>query len=134
VLSPCLSRFLGSLMRKPFCKVEVKRRSAEKGRESKRHGDIRPRRSAGPAQSRGARCHRLVCRICVALFAHGHLPRALAAHWLGLPAGSGHHCSRRSPITALASLARIFRCQNCFIHGIQAAANDARRGGIGPPR
>jgi broad specificity phosphatase PhoE len=44
----------------------------------------------------GARADRVVARTRavrgdVALFAHGHLLRVLAARWLGLPAGAGQH-------------------------------------------
>ena len=44
----------------------------------------------------GARADRVVARTRavrgdVALFAHGHLLRVLAARWLGLPAGAGRH-------------------------------------------
>ena len=42
VLSPCSSRFLGSSMRKPFCKAQGRRRSVEKGRGSRR-GRVRSR-------------------------------------------------------------------------------------------
>ena len=48
-----------------------------------------------PAQV-GARADRVIARARavdggVALFAHGHVLRALAARWIGLPAGSGQH-------------------------------------------
>jgi broad specificity phosphatase PhoE len=48
-----------------------------------------------PAQV-GARADRVIARVRaaegdVALFAHGHVLRVLAARWLGLPAGGGQH-------------------------------------------
>jgi broad specificity phosphatase PhoE len=48
-----------------------------------------------PAQV-GARVDRVIARARavdgdVALFAHGHVLRVLAARWIGLPAGAGHH-------------------------------------------
>ncbi|HEX6506883.1 MAG TPA: histidine phosphatase family protein [Chloroflexota bacterium] len=48
-----------------------------------------------PAQV-GARADRVIARARavdgnVALFAHGHVLRALGARWIGLPAGSGQH-------------------------------------------
>jgi broad specificity phosphatase PhoE len=44
----------------------------------------------------GARADRVIARARavdgdVALFAHGHVLRALAARWIGLPAGAGQH-------------------------------------------
>ncbi|GAA1501704.1 histidine phosphatase family protein [Nocardioides humi] len=47
-----------------------------------------------PAEEVAARCDRVVARIRevdgpVLVFAHGHLLRALAARWLGLPVGEG---------------------------------------------
>jgi probable phosphoglycerate mutase len=44
----------------------------------------------------GARADRVIARVRavegdVALFAHGHLLRVLAARWVGLPAGAGQH-------------------------------------------
>ncbi len=44
----------------------------------------------------GARVDRVIARIQaaggnVALFAHGHVLRALVARWIGLPAGAGQH-------------------------------------------
>ena len=44
----------------------------------------------------GARVDRVIARARavegdVALFAHGHVLRVLAARWLGLPAGGGQH-------------------------------------------
>jgi broad specificity phosphatase PhoE len=44
----------------------------------------------------GARADRVIARTRpargdVALFAHGHILRVLAARWIGLPAGSGQH-------------------------------------------
>lgn len=44
----------------------------------------------------GVRVDRLLARVrgvpgSIALFAHGHLLRVLAARWLGLPAGAGRH-------------------------------------------
>lgn len=44
----------------------------------------------------GARVDRVIARIgkvegTVALFAHGHVLRVLAARWIGLPAGAGEH-------------------------------------------
>src|SRR5262245_29661704 len=44
----------------------------------------------------GARVDRLIARVrasagTVALFAHGHLLRVLAARWIGLPPGHGRH-------------------------------------------
>jgi broad specificity phosphatase PhoE len=46
-----------------------------------------------PAQV-GARVDRVIARVAegnVALFAHGHVLRVLAARWIGLPAGAGQH-------------------------------------------
>lgn len=44
----------------------------------------------------GARVDRVIARVCamdgdVALFAHGHVLRVLAARWIGLPPGDGEH-------------------------------------------
>ena len=44
----------------------------------------------------GARVDRVIARARradgnVALFAHGHVLRALVARWIGLPAGAGQH-------------------------------------------
>ena len=42
----------------------------------------------------GARVDRVIARAAegdIALFAHGHVLRALAARWIGLPAGAGQH-------------------------------------------
>ena len=44
----------------------------------------------------GARVDRVIARARavegdVALFAHGHVLRVLAARWIGLPAGAGQH-------------------------------------------
>jgi probable phosphoglycerate mutase len=44
----------------------------------------------------GARVDRVIARVRsaqadVALFAHGHVLRVLAARWIGLPAGGGQH-------------------------------------------
>jgi probable phosphoglycerate mutase len=53
-------------------------------------------RGGESADQVGARCDRLIARCAevhddVALFAHGHVLRILAARWLGLPAVGGRH-------------------------------------------